>query len=218
MKQVLVFGGLSSWGFSLSEVLLEKGVKVVSISSAINDRERKQEEEREFFLGRNAFFHRADSLPEGSMDGLILADTFRVQETENKQLKKKMRFVLRSCARPGAGAFVFMSSTAIYGESGRFSEKYPVHPLSAEGKAADVMESLFVQELLKMKQVKAVIFRIDFSDDTEERKRRIADLTSELAFTAHQGLEVVHYIDRKDVAPSTNQKIRRLLGDRFFDR
>ncbi|MBM7644010.1 hypothetical protein JOD45_000201 [Scopulibacillus daqui] len=57
MACTLVYGGLSSVGLALCSHLTGNGQNVLSLSSACNDTEREQEEERELFIGRNALFH-----------------------------------------------------------------------------------------------------------------------------------------------------------------
>ncbi|MFC7393103.1 hypothetical protein [Scopulibacillus cellulosilyticus] len=64
MTYTLVYGGLSSLGLALCGHLTSKGQNVLSLSSACNDKEREQEEERELFIGRNALFQK------GSMEDL----------------------------------------------------------------------------------------------------------------------------------------------------
>ncbi|RYL95606.1 hypothetical protein EWI07_00035 [Sporolactobacillus sp. THM7-4] len=218
MEQALIFGGLSLWGFPLSELLLDKGLNVVSLSSALNEEEKDKEEERSLFLGRNACFHYTEDIVETAFDSIFFADTIRTNQTEKMCLTEKLRrvFTLKSAA--DTRSFVFLSSTAIYdGQGKRLSETIPVHPVTDEGKAADEMESVFIQELLKLGKVKsASIFRADLTEtDDPKDRRRIAEFMSELALSDHGGLEVVHYIARPGTDPESNDKIRKLLGNSF---
>ncbi|WP_332237543.1 hypothetical protein [Sporolactobacillus sp. KGMB 08714] len=214
MERALIFGGLSPQGFPLSEILLEKGLQVVSLSTALNEDERQSEDERELFLGRNALFQIEKAAPE-AFDYLFLTDMIRPSPKSNARLKEKWikMFLPHPPAVPKSS--VLLSSLEICGgNEGRRSESMPVHPRTALGKAADEMESYFAGRLGKAGDVQTVIFRTDLGNFTDRRKgRRTAELMAELAFADFPGsrLEVIHFTDDLQGDPASNRKIKTIL-------
>lgn len=213
MERALIFGGLSPCGFPLSEILLEKGLQVVSLSSALNEDEKSQEDDRELFLGRHSFFRIEKTISQEPFDYLFLADTIRTHVDESLRLKEQWKEMFSPYRLSGPKSLVFLSSLEICGGNAeRLSEKEPVHPLTALGKIADEMEVCFVNERRRIRNVRAVIFRTDLKDFADRKKgRRIAELMSELAFADYRGLEVFHFIDERMEDPQSNRKIRSFL-------
>lgn len=213
MERALIFGGLSPQGFPLSEVLMEKGLQVISLSTALNEDEKQSEEEREFFLGRNSLFRVVKAVPAEPFDYLFLADTIRTSPADKIRLKERWNRMFFPYKLAGTKSFVFLSSLEICGgEEGRLSETMSAHPRTAIGKAADEMEACFARELSRAGDVKAVIFRTDLENFADRRKgRRIAELMSELAFADFPGLEVIHFIDGPEGETTLNRKIKAIL-------
>lgn len=225
MRRSLVFGGLSQRGGPLIEALLAEGRDVFSLSSAVNERERDLEAERELFFGRNALFKHVDELPSTRFEQMFLVDTLRIDPDERSLLAVKIKNTVVQAVEAGVRSAVFLSSVAVYGvRGGRLSEKQPVRPDSDEGRALDEMESVFVRQLLHARKIKAAILRVDPVAKRGEKRlgrvpddeaMRIASLMVELANADFHGLEVVHFTNDDRFDPASNHKMMQLLGDRF---
>lgn len=215
MEQALIFGGLSPFGFPISERLLEEGVYVMSVSSAVSTKEVEQEEENEFFLGRNVLFRSERQKGENSFGGMVIADTFRLDSERNKVLKDKIRNTLASST--SIHNLLFLSSLEVLGESdASLRDKVPVHPVSAIGNAANKMELFFVHLLREIRRKEAIIFRTDLNLLADRKKgKSIAALINGLLEIDHEGLDVVHYKSGQQPDAQVNEKIRGLLPDRY---
>ncbi|MCO7126683.1 hypothetical protein NIE88_13000 [Sporolactobacillus shoreicorticis] len=211
MEEALVFGGLSSIGFFLTERLLDAGIRVYSISSATSEEEKDREEENELFLGRNALFQceRDEQRAEGTY--LILADTFRINRESNDRLKKRIRRLFVNL--PQMQRVLFLSSLEVCGERAEETwMKSPAHPISARGKAANEMELFFVNLLRKIKRKEAVIFRTDLNLISERADGEvIAALIIGLMKKDHEGLDAVHFKKGLDPNAAINKKLSSLL-------
>ncbi|MFT8312575.1 MAG: hypothetical protein ABF629_15570 [Sporolactobacillus sp.] len=211
MEEAMVFGGLSSIGFLLTERLLEAGVVVYSISSAVTDEEKDREEENELFLGRNALFHNDRDKPRSVAKHLILADTFRMKQESNDELKKKMGHLLTDS--PQCQRVLFLSSLEVCGQHvDKKGKRRAACPTSVRGRAANEMELFFINLLHESKRKEAIILRTDLNLISDKCDGEIiAALINGLMEQEHEGLDVVHFKKGLDSNDAINEKLRSLL-------
>lgn len=215
MNQVIVFGGLSVYGFPLSEALIENGNTVISISSALNLRERAEEEERELFLGRNALFRTVDHPKNQIREAFCIADSFRRDEAANRQLKAKLKPMLDAVARSSKEPAIFLSTLEVYDPNSVYrGEKMMVRPVTDAGKRAAQMEHYFCSVCRDRARNKAAIFRTDLSQ-MKMRGSHTALLMAELIAAPFIGLQIFNYDGGSKSGEGCNQKLRDLFHEKF---
>jgi hypothetical protein len=216
LEQALVFGGLSACGQPLSEALVDKGITVHSLSSAICPEEETSEEERRYILGRNALFHTVESPVFLQCDTILIADAFRVDRNDNRLLQERLHDLINAGVWGTSRKVIILSSleAASYERSGigRAAEHVP---LSAEGKAAGEMEDDLIQASSAAGQNNLIIFRTDLSA-MKRRGGRGIRILAELYSTGCQGLKHLYFDEYEEGLESEgNKTLRLLLGDRF---
>lgn len=211
MRHALVFGGLSSCGYRITENLLNCGITVYTLSSALSAAERESEEERSLFFGRNALFHRADkatTVPRAEM--VYLLDMIRADPKARLQLKARMAAVFEQADRLATRFFFCLSSTGIYG--GRTPDlRQQVLPETPEGFMANQMELFFIENVKNVRPEKAVIFRTDQA--AERSDDQICRFAAQLPDASFSGIEVVHFFTNQPKSSAMNQKIVQLVGE-----
>ncbi|WP_100487467.1 hypothetical protein [Sporolactobacillus pectinivorans] len=213
MNRIIVFGGLSAYGFSLSEALMERGNTVITLSSALNLAEKAKEEERRLFLGRNALFQTGAASV--SCEAFFLVDTFRARDSEKQQMKSKLSRLSNSAAWASARLAVLLSTLEIYGAgSGRFPETAAVCPETEVGKMALETEHCFSSKCVKRPGIRAAIFRTDISR-LKARRAREAVLMAELATAPFEGLEIFNFYADAQPGDKCNQKLSHLMHEKF---
>ncbi|MCO7174500.1 hypothetical protein ACFP7A_03675 [Sporolactobacillus kofuensis] len=212
MDQLLIFGGLSPFGYPITKYFLDEGVNVVSMSSAVTEQNREQEEENAFFLGRNALFHRQDEAKHMETDCIILADTLRMDTMESRALKEKINALFSKNLT--YQRLVFLS----YRTLRENDEEKTIHDLeSIEGLSKDAMESFFISLLREMKRKEAVIIRTHPDVLTiEEKSASMVRLIHGVLEKDHEGLDLVPYVRCEDAKAQSNDKMRSLLPDDYI--
>ncbi|TGA97106.1 NAD(P)-dependent oxidoreductase [Sporolactobacillus shoreae] len=215
MKQVIVFGGLSAYGFPISEALAEKGNTVISISSALNSKEKAEEDERALFLGRNALFRTVDHPKNPIREAFCIADSFRRDESANRQLKAKLKPMLDAVAGSSKEPAIFLSTLEVYDPNSVYrGEKRVVRPITDAGKRAAQMEQFFCSACRDRARNKAAIFRTDLSQ-MKTRGSHTALLMAELIAAPFIGLQIFNYDGGSKSGEGCNQKLKDLFHEKF---
>ncbi len=193
MDRAVIFGGLSPFGFVLTNALLANGYGVTSLSSATSVGERKQEEEREMYVGRNAFFHASDASDALAGDAFFFADT-------RSPLQRKILHLVRSHpAVCRADVLLFW-------------------PAGAVRKTGDDDEFVraFVTRRTSGHQVRTIVLR---TDDAAVKNRKVwgktAQLAVELIRAEVKGSQTIHYFSGLKPGSARNRALRQLLGERI---
>ncbi|MFT9427437.1 MAG: hypothetical protein ABF586_09785 [Sporolactobacillus sp.] len=204
MRRALVFGGLAATGWRITEALMADGISVDVVSSALTAQEQEAEDEREFYFGRNSFFHRlADASDCQPTDLVYFVDTIRAQPDLRHRMEAKMLPIFENASQIHASVYFFLSSTDVYG--GQIADLHvPVKPDTPNGQSANQMELFFIANVKKLRPARALIFRTDGG-------ARTAYYAAQFAKATFQGLEVVHYFSDQPETAAVHQKLLRFV-------
>lgn len=218
MKRALVFGGLSPFGFFLSQELLEREWYVTSVSSAQTPHEKEIEDGRELCLGRNALFQVGKEEPEAAVyTCYFFVDTVRSDVGECRRNKDKLKKILVPGIKPAKQSVILLSSVDAFEKDVPPSSKdASPYPLTAEGRAARDMELFFVNELQCARLARSLIFRTQLNLlEGPKRVKRAAGLMADLAGTDFSGLNIVSLSDGLESDEPDYQRIRRMIGQKI---
>ncbi|MFX3619614.1 MAG: hypothetical protein ACE3JK_19145 [Sporolactobacillus sp.] len=212
MGNALVFGGLSSAGAVLTDALLDQGIEVYPVSSALSETELNVEAEQELRFGRHAFFHRSEEISmDLSVDSLYLMDAFRTIQEDNDRLKQKLQELLSKGDLKECRFIFFLSSLEIYGEKRAQANSHQrPFPVNSEGIAANQMEIFFVRAMIKLKPLKSVICRTDRGSlHASQNGKKLAHYITRLAAAGFSGLKTTQYFpDQPDESPLNQEFIQ----------
>ena len=154
MKKVLVTGAVGFIGYHLTELLLNKGVKVVAIDGRI-ERERASEYEMKemSFLRNSNYTQITQRLEETSLielaEGcdavfhLSFPSSLKVGRM-SKKIEEDLMNTKNVIQASKGKVLVYLSSLEVYGKRyGNISEKTPFYPVTKVGKLKSREESLF---------------------------------------------------------------------------
>ncbi|WP_010631330.1 hypothetical protein [Sporolactobacillus vineae] len=207
MRQAVVFGGLSACGLPLSEALMNQGVAVCALSSALTRQEKANEAERGYILGRNALFQTVDEtlpLPCGTV---FIADSFRTRPDVNQLLQDKIGQLTDVVHLKKWQRLIVMSSLEAAGNDASVNH---AGSATAEREAAEAMEAFLISAV---PGAKTLIF---FRTRRSEMCRRGSQASKYMAafyFADCHGLSRWAYDPDAGADTKANKDLNALLGE-----
>lgn len=203
----MVFGGLSPCGLSLSEALMNQGIAVRSVSSALDPEEETSEGERRDLLGRNALFETMDLPDSISGDTVFIADSFRVNEEANLLLQSKIGRLMDVINLKKLRRMIILSGLeAVQSDRSGMNRKGIQGP--AEGGTARIMESFIMKAAAGQHTI--IFFKTKLSE-MRRRGSQAAGYMAALYSADCHGVSYIVYNPDEDSEPDANRSLFTLL-------
>lgn len=202
----MVFGGLSPRGLALSEALMNQGIAVCSVSSALDPEEAAGEQDRRDLLGRNALFETMDLPDSISCDTLFIADSFREGEEANQPLQSRIIRLLDAINFKEDLRMIILSSLEAVPDASEMNRKGVKG--TAEGKAAGIMETHIINAAAGHTMI---FFRTKLSEMCR-RGSQASWYMAALYSACCQGVNFTAYKPDEDADSEANRNLFTLLS------